>query len=961
MKNTAKWLLVALLGLILAVGAVACGEESHTHTAGSGWEKDETNHWHVCTECDEVMDEAAHTPGEWQQDAESGEHYRVCTVCGYETDRAAHTAGDELKFNADYTQQWNECTVCGAKMNEEEHTHSGGTWTAEGDQHYKTCESCSQKYDVAAHISDEVLHFNADYTQQWNECKTCGAKMNEKAHTHSGGTWTAEGDQHYKTCESCSQKYDIAAHISDNELHFNADYTQQWNLCETCDAEMNKTAHNHTADETKWESDGINHWRNCSACGQKIESTQAVHTGEWVYDQTSKKDKKTCPTCNYVAEREHEHTADSEYGHDENGHWFICTGCGAKVQEEAHAFAWADGAGQDAGKYAYVCKCGYVSKSVSKDITPADEALYIELSEESAQLTVTLPEGFAYASLQLDDEDLNVVSLEGGKATVATSAFADAVLGAETALTVFATAEEEQYAFTLRVTVVTKLIKTASDLDAVKYVGTNITGYFLVADDIDASKITISGSKTGEWNQNSGFRGTFDGNGCTISGLTVNTYGIFGQVGGGGVVKNVRFESVYLGANAGLFARFAYNCTFENIYVSYRGFAGNSGNEGGLLVGRQMSNNVKWKNVTLEAYDLDIPSLLGQQVEIRSDVDYPIVFTNVLIRARSYKTIGTDLEKDAEITSLPSGITFEVYAREQTLVEEEVFFENVTDASAAYTLTNDAFAAGTEYTVTVGAQQVHATAEEGKLTFNLGGITLGKNAVVCTSGEQNITFANIWFVTKALSTAGDLEVVRYKGDNSVIEGYYVLKNDILLNGERLVAAAASVWNGEYGFRGIFDGNGKKISNFTVGENGFFGSIGGTGNDITVIKNVTFDQVTMLDEGQSGVLAAAMYCTTVENVTIDLVAVGAGTGTCQGLLVSRYINGAATTTFRNVTVNAQGLAIGGNISLISYQGSPATVYENVVFNVGSYVNVSQNFDGKEEPLTEAPSGVTIKTA
>ena len=82
MKNTAKWLLVVLLGLTLAIGAAACGEGSHTHTAGGEWQSDAAQHWHVCTDCDEVMDEAAHTAGEWQQDAATGEHFRVCTVCG---------------------------------------------------------------------------------------------------------------------------------------------------------------------------------------------------------------------------------------------------------------------------------------------------------------------------------------------------------------------------------------------------------------------------------------------------------------------------------------------------------------------------------------------------------------------------------------------------------------------------------------------------------------------------------------------------------------------------------------------------------------------------------------------------------------------------------------------------------------------------------------------------------------
>ena len=68
MKHLAK-VLALVMALALAFGLVACG---HEHTAGSEWKSDKTNHWHTCTECDEVMDEAAHTPGEWQIDAESG-------------------------------------------------------------------------------------------------------------------------------------------------------------------------------------------------------------------------------------------------------------------------------------------------------------------------------------------------------------------------------------------------------------------------------------------------------------------------------------------------------------------------------------------------------------------------------------------------------------------------------------------------------------------------------------------------------------------------------------------------------------------------------------------------------------------------------------------------------------------------------------------------------------------------
>lgn len=62
--------------------------EATEHTAdGQGWYGDSENHWHKC-ECGEILDEAAHSFGEWKitKEAsanEAGSRERVCTECGY--------------------------------------------------------------------------------------------------------------------------------------------------------------------------------------------------------------------------------------------------------------------------------------------------------------------------------------------------------------------------------------------------------------------------------------------------------------------------------------------------------------------------------------------------------------------------------------------------------------------------------------------------------------------------------------------------------------------------------------------------------------------------------------------------------------------------------------------------------------------------------------------------------------
>ena len=60
------------------------------HSYGATWEADETNHWHVCTECGAKTDEAAHNY-EWIIDQEAtnmqnGSKHQECSVCGYALD-----------------------------------------------------------------------------------------------------------------------------------------------------------------------------------------------------------------------------------------------------------------------------------------------------------------------------------------------------------------------------------------------------------------------------------------------------------------------------------------------------------------------------------------------------------------------------------------------------------------------------------------------------------------------------------------------------------------------------------------------------------------------------------------------------------------------------------------------------------------------------------------------------------
>ena len=75
----------------------------HQHTLGD-WKHDETNHWKICSGCNEKVDEAKH-------DFDSN---GICE-CGYEKpaptpDHHQHTASTEWKY--DDTNHWHTCTKC---------------------------------------------------------------------------------------------------------------------------------------------------------------------------------------------------------------------------------------------------------------------------------------------------------------------------------------------------------------------------------------------------------------------------------------------------------------------------------------------------------------------------------------------------------------------------------------------------------------------------------------------------------------------------------------------------------------------------------------------------------------------------------------------------------------------------------------------------------------------------------
>ena len=135
---------------------------SHTHSYGTEWKYDDTDHWHEC-ECGDKANIEAHSASEWI------------------VDTAATETADGTKHK--------ECTVCKKVLETapipatgSNHTHSYDTeWKYDGTNHWHECE-CGDKADTAAHNFQWEIDKAATKEAtgiKHEECTVCGAKRSE--------------------------------------------------------------------------------------------------------------------------------------------------------------------------------------------------------------------------------------------------------------------------------------------------------------------------------------------------------------------------------------------------------------------------------------------------------------------------------------------------------------------------------------------------------------------------------------------------------------------------------------------------------------------------------------------------------------------------------------------------------------------------------------------------------------
>ena len=232
-----------------------------------------------------------------------------------------------------------------------------------------------------------------------------------------------------------------------------------------------------------------------------------------------------------------------------------------------------------------------------------------------------------------------------------------------------------------------------------------------------------------------------------------------------------------------------------------------------------------------------------------------------------------------------------------------------------------------EYAVSLGdyadGAVINAILADENVTYANGKLTLtdafknnaqkhGNQTLVVTVEKGGTYYAvsvNVLVVTKEITTIDELTAALTPTANDVVYGYYRLKTDLSSSDWYTVGYAKS-WtapqrsNKNSGFRGTFDGNGKKITSWFY-QDGLFGVVGSG----AVIKNLTIDVKQYgVNSNFNLTLGYSMMEATLDTVTINVLSGGATsipTNAAFGLLTCL---GAYGNTLKNVNINADGLGI-----------------------------------------------------
>ena len=546
--------------------------------------------------------------------------------------------------------------------------------------------------------------------------------------------------------------------------------------------------------------------------------------------------------------------------------------------------------------------------------------------------------------------------------------------------------------------VVTKEISSFEELKAALAFDSNNVkyGYYRLATNLIGYGGYQSGNGIGGsiWKNESGdtgFRGTFDGNGLTIQETFWNT-GLFGYIGKGAVIKNITFN-VNKYANDKEYMLLGYSmvgATLENVKVNVTSQTGDGRTEiknngvSGLLTSIFANSNT-FKNVVVDARDTDIDTLFGSCAYYgytgtdtnTFDKDCKVVAKSLLGLACINNAEGVKKTDTAFISGAANLTVAKVGAAKwpsSELSSEIVLSSSTEDDKVNLKVKLGDYTNAAILPVTFGGEAVGKDVkyDNGTLTLtNAFKNNKKKHGIrnLCLIAEKGGEYHNIkvqvTVITKEISDINTLTAALTPDEgSSAVYGYYRLSKNLETGGWYSVGYAEK-WTGvqrsnpEFGFRGTFDGNGKKITSWFWAD-GLFGVVGKG----AVIKNLTIDNKQYY--GGNGNLNTlfgySMMGASMDKVTVNILSGGRAdiaTDAACGLLTGL---GGYGNTLKDVTINAVGLDIDtlfGTGCWFTYpEGYAQNTFENCSITAKSLIGLACTDNAKKTVTPYKVSGLTV---
>jgi len=278
------------------------------------------------------------------------------------------------------------------------------------------------------------------------------------------------------------------------------------------------------------------------------------------------------------------------------------------------------------------------------------------LPSETAKGTLTLLSDANYGTLfrvVMDGKTLDVTgaSYANGVLTIPTSVFGN-VYGEKT-VTVETRTANTVYSFSVPVLFITKTLVTVEDVESaliIRHKGEVLYGHYVLGGDVDCNGEVLNCENLLDWNENNGFRGTFDGKGFAFLNYVTSIGGVFVQTGKGAVIKNVDFQvTKHVNPHFCVLSRESAYTTVENVTVTILDGAAVSFTTG-LMTGA--SKHCQYKKVTVDAVGLTLDHIFGSLNSATT------TYEQVTVIASSVTSYYDAVE------AAPSGVTFQQASNE---------------------------------------------------------------------------------------------------------------------------------------------------------------------------------------------------------------------------------------------------------------------------------------------------------